>query len=287
VQQATRSRLLMLGAAVLWSTSGIMVKSPAVTDLPLAERGILLAFYRAVFATITLLPWLRPRAMRWRVALIPMVCSFAAMNLLYLTAMTRTTAAASTFLQYTSTVWTFLIGVLFLKETIDRGTLIALIGAIAGISWIVSDDWNSLNSFGNLIAIGSGMAYAGVIISLRQLRTEDAIWLVFLNHVFAMMVLLPWATSSETTLRAEQWTTLIFLGSVQMAIPYVMFSIAIRHILSHEAGLMTLIEPLLVPLWVAWAWHEPVNTATWVGGGLILGSLVLKYAHHARLLVSK
>ena len=272
MQQATRSRLLMLGAAVLWSTSGIMVKSPAITDLPLAERGILLAFYRAVFATITLLPWLRPRAMRWRVALIPMVCSFAAMNLLYLTAMTRTTAAASTFLQYTS---------------IDRGTLIALIGAIAGISWIVSDDWNSLNSFGNLIAIGSGMAYAGVIISLRQLRTEDAIWLVFLNHVFAMMVLLPWATSSETTLRAEQWTTLIFLGSVQMAIPYVMFSIAIRHILSHEAGLMTLIEPLLVPLWVAWAWHEPVNTATWVGGGLILGSLVLKYAHHARLLVSK
>lgn len=89
MQQATRSRLLMLGAAVLWSTSGIMVKSPAITDLPLAERGILLAFYRAVFATITLLPWLRPRAMRWRVALIPMVCSFAAMNLLYLTAMTR------------------------------------------------------------------------------------------------------------------------------------------------------------------------------------------------------
>ena len=41
-------------------------------------------------------------------------------------------------------------------------------------------------------------------------------------------------------------------------------------------SLVTLIEPILNPLWVWIFWREPVGPATWLGGGLILSGLLLK-----------
>jgi len=51
---------------------------------------------------------------------------------------------------------------------------------------------------------------------------------------------------------------------------------------SHEASGLTLLEPLLVPVWVFVAWHQspeytPPALTTIVGGGLILTGLLLRY----------
>jgi hypothetical protein len=41
--------------------------------------------------------------------------------------------------------------------------------------------------------------------------------------------------------------------------------------------LLTLIEPILNPLWVWIFWREVVPPATWVGGGFIIGGLAARY----------
>ncbi len=45
-----RGRLLIVTAAVMWSTSGFFAKAPIFDDWPLETRGILLAFWRTFFA---------------------------------------------------------------------------------------------------------------------------------------------------------------------------------------------------------------------------------------------
>lgn len=276
-ESRSTGRLLLLGAAVLWSTSGLLVKSPPLAALPLEYRGPILACYRALFAAMFLAPFIPYRQIRWRRGLVPMVVCFAVMNVLFVTALTRTTAAAAIFLQYTSTLWAFVFGVAFLGERVDRGNLVALAGALCGIVWIVAADWSGANFIGNLIALGSGLAYAGVVVSLRFLREENSAWLIALNHAVSGLIVLPWMFAVPVSLEPTQWALVALLGIGQMALPYVLFARGLRHVQAQEAALMTLIEPILNPLWVWLFWSERVPAATWIGGGFILGGLALRY----------
>jgi drug/metabolite transporter (DMT)-like permease len=208
--------------------------------------------------------------------LIPMVLCFASMNLLFITAMTQTTAAAAIFLQYTSTFWAFVFGVVFLREPVQRGNLIALAFGLLGIGWIVGAGWAGEHFSGNLIALASGVAYAGVIICLRQLRGENAAWLVALNHLLSGLILLPWVWPAAAELNPTQWGVIALLGAVQMGLPYVLFTIGVRTVPAPEAALLTLVEPLLNPIWVWIFWGEPVGLPTWTGGGLIVAGLVIR-----------
>src|SRR5215475_8893007 len=91
----TRDRLLLLAAAVLWSTSGLLMKSPPLEAIPVDERGPLVACFRALLAGLCLAPFVNWKQARFHRRMIPMAMAFAAMNFLFITAMTRTTAAAA------------------------------------------------------------------------------------------------------------------------------------------------------------------------------------------------
>ena len=270
-------RILVISAAILWSTSGLVLKSPLMEELPLDSRGPVLACYRALFAAAVLIPFVRFRSIRWQPALVPMTVLFAVMNLLFVTSMTKTTAAATIFLQYTSTVWAFLFGLLFLKERVERGNLVALAFSLCGIFWIVAGDWGGENFIGNLLALGSGFCYAGVVLSLRALRDEDSVWLVTLNHLIGGLVLLPWVFSANISLRSEQWLLIALMGAFQMGVPYVLFARGIRLVRIQEAALLSLMEPVLNPVWVLFVWGERPERTTWIGGALILTGLAVRY----------
>jgi drug/metabolite transporter (DMT)-like permease len=275
---AARGRWLLVAASFLWSTSGLFVKSPPLAALPLEDRGPLVACVRALVAALCLLPFVNWRSIRFRPALVPMVISFALMNTLFIMAMTRTTAAATIVLQYTGTGWAFLFGALFLKERITRENFIALVFGFAGIGWIVAAGWNSDDLAGIILALASGIGYGGVIVSLRALRSEDAAWLVVLNHLVSGLLLVPWVASRGLVPVGHQWTILLALGSLQMGLPYLLFSRGVASVSTQEAGLITLLEAVLNPMWVWLFWGEQIPEAVWIGGGLILAGLMARYS---------
>src|SRR5262245_497211 len=107
---ALAGRLCVVAAAVLWSSSGLFAKAPIFDDWPIESRGVLLAFWRATFAGLLLIPAVRRP--KWDRKLIPLCIAFTAMNVTYLSAMTETTAANAIWLQSTAPWWVFLVGVL-------------------------------------------------------------------------------------------------------------------------------------------------------------------------------
>jgi drug/metabolite transporter (DMT)-like permease len=276
-EHRTRDRLLLLAAAVLWSTSGLLMKSPPLEAIPVGERGPLVACFRALLAGLCLVPFVNWRRVRFHRRMVPMVVAFAAMNFLFVAAMTRATAAAAIFLQYTGIGWAFLFGVLFLNEKVTRENLVALGFGLAGIAWIVGGEWHGSQFLGTLLALGSGLAYGGVIASLRALREEDSAWLVVLNHLVSSAVLLPWVVTQGLIPSGPQWAVIAVLGAFQMGLPYVLFARGMAGVPAQEAGLITLLEAILNPFWVWLFWHEAVATSTWIGGGLILAGLLVRY----------
>ncbi|MBX7166251.1 MAG: DMT family transporter [Pirellulales bacterium] len=273
------ARACVVAAALLWSTSGLFAKARIFDDWDPATRGLYLAFWRAAFAAGVLLP--AARRVRWHVLLPVMIAAFTAMNVLYLSAMARTTAANAIWLQCTAPFWVLVLGPWVWREPFDRRNLLPLAFGAAGIGLILACELQSGTSGasrqGLWFALGAGVAYAVVVLSLRALRGEHPVWLVALNHLAAALALAPFVLRDGPWPSPAQLGVLAAFGVLQMGVPYVLFARGLQHLPSQEATLIALCEPVLLPVWVWLAWGEVPAWWTLAGGALILAGLLLRY----------
>jgi drug/metabolite transporter (DMT)-like permease len=277
-----RARLLIALAACLWSLSGAFTKVLyARTPLGLDEPQLAplqLAFFRAFFAGLVLAPTLRRADVTWRPAMLGMVATFATMSASFIAAMALGTAANAIWLQYTAPLWVYLAGQLWFGERPERRGTIAVLLGTAGVVVIVAGNWDGGQLGVVALALLAGVTFAGVLIWLRVLSGEAPNWLTLLNHLGSALVLVPvvWAYPLPTT---GQIAWIFLFGAVQMALPYVLVSRALRSISPQEAGTLTLIEPLLNPVWayLLAPETETPSAATVVGAAVIGAALLVRY----------
>ena len=278
-QPRKTGRLLILAAAVLWSSSGLFAKLTIFDDWPPVERGLLFGFWRAFFAGLVLVPLVRQPV--WRPAIAGMVASFAGMNATYMAALALTTAGNAIWLQNLAPLWVFLIGWLVLRQPFERQNLVGLVLGVAGVAVIVGFEFGRGDQIpGVVCGLISGLGYATVVVFLRQLRDVNTNWLVVLNHFGAATVLLPIVVWLRLWPSPTQLAVLAAFGSLQLGVPYLLFAKGVRSVSSQEAAMIVLIEPMLTPIWAYAAAGEVPAAWTIAGGALILLGLVLRYTLH-------
>jgi drug/metabolite transporter (DMT)-like permease len=157
-----------------------------------------------------------------------------------------------------------------------------LIFAATGVLVILKAELFGASPIGVRYGLGSGLFFAGVVVQLRWLKGYDAAWIVFLNHFVTAVLFLPFLFKSGVYPTGSQWIYLAGFGMLQLGIPYLLFALALKSVSSHEASGLTLLEPLLVPVWVFLAWRNAPDyqfpaTTTVIGGGLILAGLAIRY----------
>jgi drug/metabolite transporter (DMT)-like permease len=270
-----RGRLLVIAAALLWSTSGFFVKAPFFNDLP----GPVLAFWRAAFAGLAMLPLVRRP--QWHGAMLPMVVCFAAMSYTYITSMSlmsSSSAGNALWLQCTAPVWVLLVGVLFMGEKAQRRDWLLIACSTIGVAAIIlfrPVEKSPPEAIG--LGLVSGVTYAGIILSLRRLRAYDSAWLAVLNQFVTALALLPLVWQHGVWPSHTQFVLLALFGAVQLGLPYYLFALAVKDIPGHEASVIGLLEPMLLPLWIFLAWGDRPDLVTYLGGGWILLGLLLRY----------
>jgi drug/metabolite transporter (DMT)-like permease len=295
-QSAASGRLCIALAAVLWSLSGFLTRllqKPTFLDVhEPALSPLQIAFYRALFAGLFLLPMLRPRDIRFRPLMPVMVATFAVMNAMFISAMALGAAANAILLQNTAPFFVFVASVFWLVEPADRRSLYALIIGVAGMTIIFAGSGKLGAQLDvTLMGLGSGITYAIIVLCLRQMRGESPQWLIVQNQLgsaiclgLAILVCNGFAFWIDwlTTPTWRQLLLLLGFGSFQMGLPYWLFARGLRSVSPQEAGAITLLEPILNPLWAYLISPEtdtPANT-TWIGGALILGALAYRYLPH-------
>lgn len=294
------ARALLVLAAVLWSSGSLFSRLLTEdTGLGLESPGlspIQIAFWRGLFAGLSLLPLIRWRDVRFRAPMAAMMLCFAAMSGLYVSALVLGNAANAIFLQNTAPVWVYLIGVYLLSHPRDPRTFRAMGLAMVGALVIVVGNWprgltgDKLDTEIEilLMAVGSGFMYALVVLFLNHLKNESSAWLMVLNLVGSAAVLgaavglnLGWQGVADwlTTPTAKQLCFLAVFGFLQMGLSYWLFARSLKAVSPQEAGLITLLEPVLNPVWAYLiAPHKETPTIwTCVGGGMLLLALAWRY----------
>ncbi|WP_020468204.1 DMT family transporter [Zavarzinella formosa] len=288
-------RWCLVLAAVLWSLSGLgtrLLKNPGPLGLnEPALTPVQIAFFRALFAGLVMLPLVPFRQVAIRPIMPAMIVCFAVMNYLFISAITLGSAANAILLQNTAPFFVFAYSIFVLRERADTKSVIAITLGMLGMAVIVGGDGKLFDDGRfdvTLMAVGSGITYAGVILCLRHLRDQPSAWLSVQNNLgsavcmsLAIMALhgigfwIDWITTP--TLR--QIGFLMIFGGVQMALPYFLFARGLRFVNPQEAGAITLLEPLLNPVW-AYLVSPETDTptrSTWAGGALIIGALAYRY----------
>lgn len=279
-------RLHIVAAAVLWSSSGLFVKSAVFDDWPDEVRGALLACWRALFAGLVVAAMVRRP--RWSVYLVPLSLIFAVMCATYLSAVVMTTAANAIWLQATSPWWVLLLSTVFLRARIARREWIPLVCAGLGVGLILACEFapglggqnvaaGRHARLGVVLGLASGLFFGCVAMFMRQLRDHDAAWVVALPHLATAILMLPWAAAQGVWPTPLQFFVLAAFGVFQMGVPYLLFMRGLRAVSAQEGVMIGLIEPVLMPLWVFLAGQETPKWWTAVGASLILAGLVLRY----------
>jgi drug/metabolite transporter, DME family len=283
----TQGRVCIALAAILWSLSGGFTKF--LTGVMVQQHGfdevsaLQIAFYRVLFAGLVLAPGLRRADLAFRPAMLIMALAFAAMNALFVSAMALGTAANAILLQYTAPMWMYLASISWLGERPERRSTIALLIGMMGIAVIIVGGWDGGQLVTIVIALGSGVTYAAVLIFLRLLRGLSPLWLTVWNHLLGALVLLPliW---NEPLPAWQQYVVLFLFGSIQMGLAYWLVARGLRVVSPQEAGAITLLEPLLNPVWayLVWSKTETPPLVTYIGGALIVGALAWRYWPRAK-----
>jgi len=261
----TRGVGLLVAAALCWSLGGLLIKAVAWPPLAVAGARGLIA---AVFLGLTSGPL---RFHFSRAQLVGAFC-YAGCTISFCTATKLTTAANAILLQYSAPVWIALFGAWFLGERATRVDWTAIALVLAGMVLFFADGLDLSAVLGNGTAVLSGMFFAAMAMSLRYQKDGSPLESVILGNLLAGLVGLPWILRAPS-LDLTGWGALLLLGIVQLGLSYRFYTRAIKSVTALEAVLITVLEPVLNPLWVLLMLGERPGSRAMIGGAIVLGAV--------------
>lgn len=206
------------------------------------------------------------------------VGSFALMFVYY--AVTTLPLAEATVLQYLHPVFTAVLAVFFLKETIQRSTITCIIISLLGLFIIIQPNLQLDNvvhypwiSIGSAVmgALGSAIAY---VIIKKLTKTDDSSVIIFYFPLIAFpisMIML----GSDFVVPSLAATGLLILVGIFTQVGQVGLTKALHSADANKATAYAYVQ-VLFSVFIGWAYFSEVPMATTImGGGLIMvGALI-------------
>lgn len=273
--QRLRARLLVIAAAVLFSTGGAAIKLAHLNAWQVA--GL-----RSLVASAAILIFLPGARQGWRWRYVPVAAAYAATLVLFVTATKLTTAANAIFLQDAAPLFVLLLGPVLLHERIRRSDIVLMAAVATGMLLFFTAHEGTRATApdpatGNVVAAASAITWALTLIGLRCIGRDPSttgspgMATVALGNLLASAAALPFAFPIER-FDARDVLVILWLGVFQIGLAYVCLTHGIRSVPAFEAATLLLVEPALNPIW-SWLMHgERPAAQSLAGGAIILGA---------------
>ncbi len=267
----------MATAAIIWGSNGVIVNK-----VPYDAQTI--AFFRVIFASLTLLPvvFLTRKseviaaAKSWRIMLSLGLLLALGWTLLFYS-MKLIEIANAVFLNYTAPIFAALFAPVFLKEKLEKSTLLALAISVVGIVLILFQqnlqisDLNDLNRLGVIFGLLAGLAYAGfTILSKKALSSFSSQVVAFYSSSIASLFLFPFVIGVDFSPDLTSLILLLVLGILNTAFAVTLYLKGLRMVKAQKAVVFTYLEPASTLVFGFIFLAQPPTPLMLVGGSLIL-----------------
>lgn len=259
---------MLVATAALWSLGGVLIKW--VNWHPVAIAGT----RSLIGAALIGIAFRHELRFTWSFEQIGGALAYAGTVVLFVIANKLTTAANAILLQYTAPIYVVLFSPWFLGERVSRRDWLILFTMMGGMVLFFLDELTLDGYLGNGIALSSGLCFAWLTLFLRRQKDGSALPSLLLGNLLAGVIGLPFMFQSLPDL--SSWIGLLLLGVVQLGLPYILYALALRHVLAVEGILIPMIEPVLNPLWVFLMMGEQPSPWAIVGGAIILGAAIFR-----------
>jgi drug/metabolite transporter (DMT)-like permease len=249
---ARRGQLLCAVAAIVWSSAGPVQRAVDATSATQVA-------VRAGVAALALFVYLVARRGRGTRAAVRSVgrsglvvaVSLAVVSSAFLFALAHTSVAHVLLFQASSPFLAALLAWLVMRERIPPRTWLAMGAALAGVAIMVGGSIGSGGLWGDALCVVMSGGFAIVIVITRRHREISMTPATALGMAIAFAAMAPFSHG------------------------LILFTAGARLIPAAQAGLITLIEVVLGPLWVWLIYREEPDALTIAGGSVIVAAVLL------------
>lgn len=269
-KQKKRAYIYMISCALLWSTAGLFIKI-------LPWNPMVIAGVRSLLAAVIYFFYLRRLRVPLKISAHSLLCGFflSGTFLAFVAANKMTTAANAIVLQYCAPVFVLIFSALIFKEKFKTSDIVTVLATIFGIVLFFVDELKAGYFAGNLVAILAGMFFASMFLSTSRADLHTRMNGIFQGHIMTALFALPFFHISSLEINTTNILVILWLGIFQIAIPYILYGMAISHISALACVLISAIEPLLNPVWVFFFTGELPGFFALIGGIIVVTSVVL------------
>lgn len=272
---------LILGAAVLWGTTGTAQAFAPVGATSLAIGAVRLAIGGGALLLFALLRGSLQRSQRWPIgATLLGGVSMAAYQPAFFAGVAKTGVAVGTMVAIGSApIIAGLIGLMVYRKRPSRHWLLATGLAVLGCSLLITAGGQvTVNPIGVLLALGAGAAYAVYTYASKVLVAHlpaDAVTAVVFTLGALFLSPLLFALDLSWLALEQGLVVALHLGVMATAVAYALYVRGLMKVRAETAVTLALAEPLTATLLGVLLLGEQLTVAGFVGIGLLFGGLLL------------
>jgi drug/metabolite transporter (DMT)-like permease len=205
-------------------------------------------------------------------------------QLLFMTGLSRTSAAHSAILIGMLPVFVLLISALLHQERVTGPKTTGILIAFAGVCLIALEHgiaFEAPNVAGDLLTLSGVLAFAGYTVLgrpvLRDLGPLDATGLAFLSGgVLILLVTIPAAARQEwRSVSPAAYACLAFVVALSTIVAYILYYFAVARIDPSKVAAFMYLQPIVAALIAFGVAGERFSGPFMLGGSLVLGGVLL------------
>lgn len=201
--------------------------------------------------------------------------TLAVTSMLYILALSRTSAATTVFLLAAAPIFAAVIGWFLLRERVERSTIIAMVVTAIGVTITVGAGLDVGSASGLLFAGGIPVSVGLYSVLMRSVSGVDPVIPALIAGSLLALVSAVVAIATEGLAVSPRDAALACVsGGFALGVGLPLFNLGHRSVAAARVPLLLMSEVVLSPLWV-WIWPgEAPSFVTLIGGAVILGAVV-------------
>ena len=261
--------LVFLGA-FFWSLNSPLIKFIEVD-------AFMTCGLRSLIAGIVLLPFLRPKKIKWNLWLVVYLIAYCGLTVSIVLALRKTSAPIAIGMQYASIIWLFLVTAISTRK-LDKKRLMPVLMISAGVIVFMLSGLDGTSMTGNLIALTESISFAFMTVGVKKCGSENPLGLTAISNLFVaffVFTFLPPDLSDTLSFTGQEWFIMLILGVVQMGLGYAFYNTGVSRTSPQKASVIALWELILGPVWVALFLHEYPSLMVCIGFVIIIAGIIM------------